>query len=84
MRHIDYQTRGTCSRRIELDLDDENRVRNVKFYGGCDGNLKAIPALVEGMTADEVTRKLSGIRCGLKDTSCGDQLARAVRSAAGL
>jgi len=56
-------------------------VRNVQFLGGCDGNLKAIPILVEGMTVEEVEKKLTGIRCGYKDTSCGDQLARAVREA---
>ena len=81
MTHYDYRTQGTCSRLISLDLDGD-RVRNVRFQGGCDGNLKAIPVLVEGMTVDEVEAKLSGIRCGFKDTSCGDQLARAVRAAA--
>ena len=80
MTHYDYQTQGTCSRKISLDLDGD-RVRNVHFEGGCDGNLKAIPALVEGLTADEVVSKLSGIRCGRKNTSCGDQLARAVQAA---
>lgn len=80
MTHYQYHTKGTCSRTIDLDLDGD-RVRNVKFVGGCDGNLKAIPALVEGLTADEVVSKLSGIRCGMRDTSCGDQLARAVREA---
>ena len=80
MTHFDYQTSGTCSRRIELDLDGD-RVHNVRFYGGCDGNLKAIPALVEGLTVEEIASKLSGIRCGNKNTSCGDQLARAVRAA---
>ena len=78
--HFDYQTSGTCARRITLDLDGD-RVHNVRFYGGCDGNLKAIPALVEGLTVEEIASKLSGIRCGNKSTSCGDQLSRAVRAA---
>ena len=56
-------------------------ITNVKFYGGCDGNLKAIPALVNGLTVDEISNKLSGIQCGFKGTSCGDQLAHAVREA---
>lgn len=80
MTHYEYRTKGTCSRSISLDLDGE-RVRNVKFVGGCDGNLKAISSLVEGLTADEVIRKVSGIRCGVKNTSCGDQLAKAVQAA---
>ena len=81
MTHYEYKTQGTCSRRISLDLDGD-RVRNVKFEGGCDGNLKAIPALVEGLTVEEIAGKLYGIRCGARNTSCGDQLARAVRAAA--
>ena len=81
MTHYEYKTQGTCSRRISLDLDGD-RVHNVKFEGGCDGNLKAIPVLVEGLTVEEIAGKLSGIRCGMRNTSCGDQLARAVRAAA--
>ena len=80
MTHYEYKTHGTCSRLISLDLDGDT-VRNVRFVGGCDGNLKAIPALVEGLTVDEIAQKLSGIRCGVKNTSCGDQLAQAVRAA---
>ena len=80
MTHFDYRTKGTCSTRISLDLDGDV-VRNVRFTGGCDGNLKAIPVLVEGMTVDEIAGKLSGIRCGGKPTSCGDQLAKAVQAA---
>lgn len=75
-----YRAKGTCSSMIELELDG-NIVRNVKFTGGCDGNLKAIPQLVEGMTVEEVERRIGGIRCGLKNTSCGDQLAKACRAA---
>ena len=80
MTHFEYHTRGTCSRLISLDLDGE-RVHNVRFVGGCDGNLKAVASLVEGLTVREITDKVSGIRCGAKNTSCGDQLARAVQAA---
>lgn len=75
-----YKTSGTCSSRIELDLEGDV-VHNVRFTGGCDGNLKAIPALVEGLTVSEVEQKIGGIRCGFKNTSCGDQLAKACRAA---
>ncbi len=75
-----YRTKGTCSSLIELELDG-NIVHNVKFTGGCDGNLKAIPKLVEGMTVDEVEKRIGGIHCGFKNTSCGDQLAKACREA---
>lgn len=75
-----YKTSGTCSSRIELDLEGDV-VHNVRFTGGCDGNLKAIPALVEGLTVAEVEQKIGGIRCGFKNTSCGDQLAKACRAA---
>ena len=64
--------------RVELD---GNIVKNVKFTGGCQGNLQAIPRLVEGMTVEEVERRISGIHCGMKNTSCGDQLAKALREA---
>ena len=75
-----YKTKGTCSTAIEVELDGDI-VKNVKFTGGCNGNLQAIPRLVEGMTIDEVERRIGGIRCNTKSTSCGDQLARALREA---
>ena len=75
-----YKTKGTCSSQIEVELEG-NVVKNVKFTGGCHGNLQAIPKLVEGMTVEEVERRISGIRCGMKNTSCGDQLAKACRAA---
>ena len=78
--HHEYRTKNTCSRLISLDLEGDT-VHNVSFVGGCEGNLKAIPKLVEGMTVAEVEARLSGIECGFKGTSCGDQLARAVREA---
>ena len=80
MKHYDYMTENTCSQVISLDLDGDV-VHNVSFFGGCDGNLKAIPILVEGMTVSEIEQKLSGVQCGRRGTSCGDQLARAVRAA---
>ena len=75
-----YKTKGTCSTLIELELEG-NVVHNVKFTGGCNGNLQAIPRLVEGLTVEQVEEKISGIRCGFKNTSCGDQLAKACREA---
>lgn len=73
-----FVTRGTCSRSITYDIDDERRVHNVRFQGGCPGNAIGIARLVEGMKADEVARLLRGVRCGYKATSCPDQLARAL------
>ena len=80
MTHYLYKTKGTCSSVIELDLDG-NIVHNVKFTGGCNGNLQAIPRLVEGLTIEEIESRISGIHCGTKGTSCGDQLAKACREA---
>ncbi len=75
-----YRTKGTCSRAISFDIE-EGRVRNVRFDGGCHGNLQGIGRLVEGMDAKECIEKLKGIRCGFKPTSCPDQLAKALESA---
>lgn len=80
MFHYDYKTENTCSQLISLDLDG-NVVHNVVFTGGCNGNLKAIPILVEGMTVEEIEQKLSGVLCGRRPTSCSDQLTKAVRAA---
>ena len=63
---------------IDFDIDDEGRIHNVQYLGGCNGNLQGIGRLVEGMDCHEVRDKLQGIRCGFKDTSCPDQLARAL------
>ena len=81
MKHIVYQTSGTCSQQIDRDIDDENRVRNVQFLGGCNGNLQGVSRLVEGMKVEEVKERLGGIRCGYKNTSCPDQLVRALEQA---
>lgn len=75
-----YRTRGTCSSAISFELDG-NIVKNVKFTGGCNGNLKGISKLVDGMTVDEIVEKLGGTTCGFKSTSCPDQLAKAVAEA---
>ena len=80
MYHYDYLTTNTCSSVISVDLDGE-KVYNVKFMGGCNGNLKAIPILVDGWTVDEIEKKLTGVECGRRGTSCADQLAKAVRRA---
>ena len=79
MKYV-YKTKGTCSQLIELELEG-NVVHNVKFTGGCNGNLQAIPKLVEGLTVDQVVEKISGISCNGRGTSCGDQLARACKEA---
>ena len=75
--HYEYKTKGTCSSRILLDVED-GKVRNVEFIGGCNGNLQGIGKLVEGMPAEEVVSRLQGIHCGYKPTSCPDQLATAI------
>ena len=74
---MEYRTEGTCSRRIFLELDGDI-IRSVSFEGGCNGNLKGISSLVEGMNRDEAIARLKGIHCGFKSTSCPDQLARAL------
>ena len=75
-----YKTKNTCSTEIKLDINGDV-VTNVVFTGGCNGNLKVIPILVNGMTVEEIENKLSGVTCGRRPTSCGDQLAKAVREA---
>ena len=76
--HYTYKTRGTCSASIQFDVVN-NIVTGVRFMGGCNGNLKGISALVEGMNIDDVIARIEGIRCGLKSTSCPDQLAQALK-----
>jgi len=80
MKNILYKTFGTCSQFIDLTVDENNVISDVKVLGGCDGNLKGICSLVKGMKTDEVKRKLQGIRCGNKKTSCPDQLAQAIEA----
>lgn len=75
---MNYKTKGTCSQSIYFDIKD-GKVYNVKFYGGCNGNLKGIGSLVEGMEVAEVVKRLEGTTCGFKNTSCPDQLAKALK-----
>ena len=77
---FEFKTSGTCSQRIFFEIED-NRVKNVQFMGGCNGNLKGIGALVEGMDIDLVIDRLEGTTCGMKNTSCPDQLAKALKKA---
>ena len=77
---MDYRTQGVCAQLIHFELDGDV-VKNVQFLGGCNGNLKAISKLVEGMTVSEIENKLKGNTCGFRNTSCADQLALAVREA---
>ena len=74
---VTYSTKGTCSKQIIFELDDNNTIHNVKFNGGCSGTLQGISRLVEGKTPDEVVALLKGIRCK-QNTSCPDQLAQAL------
>lgn len=76
----EYKTKGTCSQRILFEIED-NKVQNVQFIGGCNGNLQGISRLVEGMDVASVIEKIEGIHCGMKPTSCPDQLARALKEA---
>ena len=75
-----YKTKGTCSQMIFFDLED-GKVKNVQFMGGCNGNLKGIGQLVDGMDAEDVITRLEGTTCGMKKTSCPDQLAKALKEA---
>ena len=76
----EYKTKGTCSQRIFFEIED-GKVKNVQYMGGCNGNLKGIGSLVEGMDVQDVITRLEGTTCGFKDTSCPDQLARALKEA---
>lgn len=78
---MDYKTKGVCSRNISFELTEDNKVENVQFTGGCNGNLKGIASLVDGMDVDEVIKRVEGITCGFKGTSCPDQLAQALKEA---
>ena len=75
-----YKPHGVCARGISFDIED-NTVKNIKFSGGCSGNTQGVAALAEGMDANELIERLAGIRCGFKNTSCPDQLAKAVAKA---
>ena len=74
---MNYKTRGTCSREISFDVD--NKVTNVRFLGGCSGNTQGVAALVEGMDVNEAIKRMDGIDCAGRGTSCSDQLAKALK-----
>lgn len=81
MKHITFRPKYTCSQQIDFDLTDDKKIINLHFLGGCSGNLKAISILVNNHNAMEIARMLEGNRCGLKSTSCTDQLAIAIKEA---
>ena len=78
--HYTFYPKGVCSTQIDLDVDEAGRVHNIAYTGGCNGNLKALSALAEGLTVEEVVKRLDGIPCGYKGTSCSDQLARNLKA----
>ncbi len=75
---LEYKTKGTCSRQIKIETEGDV-VKSVEFVGGCSGNTQGICRLVKGMKVDDVIAKLEGVRCGFKETSCPDQLAKALK-----
>ena len=77
-KHVQYETHGTCSKLIDVTADENNVIQQVFFLGGCNGNLQGISTLVRGQHIDDVIKRLDGIRCGTKGTSCPDQLCRAL------
>ena len=79
-KHIEYRNHGTCSRMVIVDIED-GVITDCKFIGGCSGNTQGVAALVRGMTAKEAVRRLRGIKCGMRSTSCPDQLALALSDA---
>ncbi len=79
MKKSTYMTKGVCSRSIDIEIGDDGKIANVKFNGGCSGNTQGVAALVRGMDVAEAITRLEGIKCGLKPTSCPDQLARALK-----
>lgn len=79
---MEYTPKGVCSQKITFEIED-NKVKSVRFYGGCSGNTQGVARLVEGMDVDDAISRMEGIKCGFKSTSCPDQLARALKEAAG-
>ncbi len=77
---MQYKTKGVCAREIQFEIED-NKVKNVKFIGGCSGNTQGVAALVDGMDVNEAISRIEGIKCGPRPTSCPDQLACALKSA---
>ena len=81
MKHVSFSPKGVCAQQIDFDVDEGGALHNVKFVGGCNGNLKAIGLLVEGQDASSIAETLRGNICGFKQTSCADQLAIAIEQA---
>ena len=79
MDQFTYQTKGTCSSKIDIKIED-GIVAEVRYHGGCSGNTQGVAALVRGMKIEEAIERMEGIRCGFKSTSCPDQLAQALRA----
>ena len=77
-KHIQYETTGTCAKLIDVTCDENDVIQQVFFLGGCNGNLQGISQLVRGQKIDDVIKRIDGIRCGVKRTSCPDQLCRAL------
>ena len=80
MKHYTYEPKGVCSVQMDFDVDENNKIHNLVVTGGCNGNLKGIASLIEGQDKDEVIKRLKGIKCGFRDTSCPDQLSKALES----
>ena len=78
MKHVTFKPTGVCAQKIDFDIDDDNKIHNVSFERGCNGNLKAIGLLTEGMDAKVVMETLRGNQCGARETSCADQFAIAI------
>lgn len=79
MKHYEYIPKGVCSRQMIFEIEDDGTIASLQVIGGCNGNLKGISALVKGQKAEDVIARLEGIQCGMKPTSCPDQIARALR-----
>ena len=79
---MEYTPKGVCSQKITFEIED-NKVKSVRFYGGCSGNTQGVARLVEGMDVGDAISRMEGIKCGFKSTSCPDQLAQALKEAAG-
>ena len=80
MNHYTYKPTGVCSVKMDFDIDEDNRIHNLVVTGGCNGNLKGIASLIEGEDKDKVIERLKGIKCGFRDTSCPDQLSKALEN----
>ncbi len=80
MKHVEFTPQNVCSRKIIFDITDDNKITNLSFIGGCNGNLKAISKLLEGFPAEKAIQILEGNMCGMRSTSCADQLTKAIKN----